>query len=102
VVTEPLQVAQCLLPVVHRAGKRHGIQVHWSDHGKHVWFNHNGRRILNFWPSTGRARASGINRQVQGVAYALDLALELLCRDRRRSNLHKSRFPIASRIQNIG
>ena len=74
---ESLETAICLLPVVKRVGARHGLQVHWADHGKHVWINADGERVLDYWSATGRARAHGVNRQLPGVAFALDLAREL-------------------------
>jgi hypothetical protein len=74
---QSIKNVEYLLPVVKRSAKRDGIEVQWAEHGKHVWFNKDGRRILDYWPTTGTARANGVNRQLRGVAYALDFAREL-------------------------
>jgi hypothetical protein len=76
-VDKSMKNVEFLLPVVKRTAMRHGIEVYWADHGKHVWFNQDGRRLLDYWPTTGTARANGINRRLRGVASALELAREL-------------------------
>jgi hypothetical protein len=74
---ERFKDAQCLLEPIKRSAQRHGIKVQWANHGQHVWFNKGGKRLVDYWPKTGTARAHCVLRQLSGIAYALDWARQI-------------------------